>query len=112
MIELNAHCAGIGPKRIRNRRFSRPFFSILPIWISPTSPVDLTCVPPQGWLSTAALSPMQTSRICPVPDRRPHILRLHQARIGGKLLVGDPAREHRMIGADQFHQPLPSRPPW
>ncbi len=45
------HCAGSGPKRMRKRRFSRPFFSILPIWISPTSPVAFTCVPPQGWLS-------------------------------------------------------------
>ena len=59
--------AGIGPKRMRKRRFSRPFFSILPMWISPTSPVARTWVPPQGWLSTAALSPMQTSRIRPVP---------------------------------------------
>jgi hypothetical protein len=35
--------AGAGPKRILNRRFSRPFFSILPIWISPTSLVRETC---------------------------------------------------------------------
>ena len=66
---------------------------------------ELTCVPPQGWLSIAAFSPMQTSRILPVPDGRANVLRFHQPRIGRKLLVGDPAREDRMVGAHQFHQP-------
>src|SRR4051812_16496827 len=64
---LSVQFAGIGPKRMRKRRFSRPFFSILPMWISPTSPVLFTWVPPQGWLSTEALSPIQTRRILPVP---------------------------------------------
>src|SRR6185312_947242 len=58
---------GNGPNRIRKRRFSRPFFSTLPIWISPISPVLFTWVPPQGWLSTVAFSPMHTSLIWPVP---------------------------------------------
>src|SRR5690606_25032282 len=38
------------------------------------------------------------------PDGRPDILRLHQDRICGKLLVGDPARENRMISGDEFLQ--------
>ena len=47
------YSAGSGPNLSRKRRFSRPFFSILPMWISPTSDVRATWVPPQGWLSIA-----------------------------------------------------------
>src|SRR5438552_4332439 len=38
-------------------------------------------------------------------DGRPHVLRLHQAGIGGQFLVGDQPGEDRMVGTHQLHQP-------
>ena len=38
------------------RRFSRPFFSILPIRSRPISPVERTCVPPQGCRSIVSVA--------------------------------------------------------
>ncbi len=50
------------------RRFSRPFFSILPIRSAPISPVRATWVPPQGCRSTCpAPRPIRTSRTRPAP---------------------------------------------
>src|SRR5690606_23002925 len=62
-----AQDSGKAPKRMRKRRFSLPFFSILPMWISPTSCVSETCVPPQGCESTTPFSPMRTRRMRPSP---------------------------------------------
>src|SRR5262249_47882495 len=49
------------------RRFWRPFFSILVTTTRPISPVERTCVPPQGWRSTDPSAPIATSLTFPVP---------------------------------------------
>ena len=50
------------------RRFCRPLFSTLAIAIRPISPVERTCVPPQGCRSTGVSpAPIRTSRTRPAP---------------------------------------------
>ncbi len=51
-----------------------------------------TCVPPQGWLSTPAFSPMHDQADAAGAARRAHVLRLDDAGIGVELGLGDPVR--------------------
>ena len=83
------------------RRFCRPFFSILVTATGPISAVDRTWVPPQGCRSTDPSTPIATSRTLPVPRRRLDAHGADEAGIVSKLLVGDPAKAHRMIRRDK-----------
>ena len=88
------------------RRFSRPFFSILPMRSRPISPVERTCVPPQGCrsrVSAAFADPHQPHPA--LADRRLHLHRLHHLRPRRELLLADPLGADRQVGGDVGVQP-------
>ena len=80
------------------RRFCRPLFSIF---------VDFDRADLAGARHMGAAAGLQIDALdleqahAPVPDRRLHRHGAHQLRLRRQLLVGDPARPHRMILADQ-----------